>query len=433
MHSLTQLLNDYGYIIIFIALYLELMALPLPGELLMSYCGFLAFQGKLNYLTSILFASVGTICGITTSYLIGKFLDIEIVTKYGKYVHIHSKHIKKATNWFDKYGNKLLIIAFFIPGLRHITGYVSGITNLKYKKFALHAYLGALLWTLTFISLGKALGHNYKLLHTYASKYLVLGVIIIGIIVTIIYLYKKYNINISEFIYKKISSILTLYNSLGKLKLILILVAIGYTYLLVKGFELIHNFMNHKLDLFDKVTTIIIKAIFSKEIIKSIDIFRFISFMYIAIFTIVVLIVWILFKRENKYKNIGFVLITVLGGTVIIELINKTFEFNNLHITIREFIKYSFPSEDIFFTSTLIGTILYFIIKYNKSLIIKNISVFISILICLAMGIFDISLNIQNPSGVIAGYLFATLWEIFNIVVLQLSIKIPKIESMKSI
>ncbi|MFR9069903.1 MAG: hypothetical protein ACLVIU_06040, partial [Paraclostridium sp.] len=251
-------------------------------------------------------------------------------------------------------------------------------------------------------------------------------------IVTIIYLYKKYNINISQFIYKKISSIFILYNSLGKLKLILILVSIGYTYLLVKGFELINNFMNHKLGLFDKVTTIIIKAIFSKEIIKNIDIFRFISFIDIGIFTIVVLIAWILFKRENKYKNMGFVLITVLGGTVIIELINKTFEFNNLHITIREFIKYSFPSEDIFFISTLVGTILYFIIKYSKRLIIKNISVFISILICLAMGIFDISLNIQNPSGVIAGYLFATLWVIFNIVVLQLSIEIPKIESLKS-
>lgn len=76
MGRLTELLNSYGYIIIFGSLFLELIALPLPGEILMGYCGFLIYQGKLNYPLSILSASLGAICGITTSYFIGKSLSM---------------------------------------------------------------------------------------------------------------------------------------------------------------------------------------------------------------------------------------------------------------------------------------------------------------------------------------------------------------------
>ena len=53
MGRLTELLDNYGYIIIFLSLFLELIALPLPGEILMAYCGFLVFQGKLNYILCI--------------------------------------------------------------------------------------------------------------------------------------------------------------------------------------------------------------------------------------------------------------------------------------------------------------------------------------------------------------------------------------------
>ena len=43
LHSVIGLINHYGYIILFSALVLELIAFPLPGELMMTYCGFLVY------------------------------------------------------------------------------------------------------------------------------------------------------------------------------------------------------------------------------------------------------------------------------------------------------------------------------------------------------------------------------------------------------
>jgi membrane protein DedA with SNARE-associated domain len=48
MNFVTDLFNQYGYLVLFAALMLELIAFPTPGETLMTYCGFLVFQGKLN-------------------------------------------------------------------------------------------------------------------------------------------------------------------------------------------------------------------------------------------------------------------------------------------------------------------------------------------------------------------------------------------------
>ena len=56
MGNFTVYMDQFGYIVLFAALLLELIALPLPGEVLMSYTGFLIFQGNLNWLASILIA-----------------------------------------------------------------------------------------------------------------------------------------------------------------------------------------------------------------------------------------------------------------------------------------------------------------------------------------------------------------------------------------
>lgn len=192
MDKFAELLNNYGYIIIFISLFLELIALPLPGEIIMGYCGFLIYQGRLNCFFTILMATLGAICGITTSYFIGKSLGMPFFHKYGKCVGLTPEKLEKISGWFDRFGNKLLTIAYFIPGVRHITGYVSGITNVSYAKFAWHGYIGAFIWAVTFITIGKALGSNWNSLHKYTANYLIIGGIAVVIIAISIYIYKKY-------------------------------------------------------------------------------------------------------------------------------------------------------------------------------------------------------------------------------------------------
>ena len=192
MKFIIELFNNYGYIVLLIALMLELIALPLPGEALMTYCGYVIYEGKMNLAISILIATLGVCIGITLSYFIGKILGVAFFEKYGHYIHMDKKSLDKISIWFEKYGNKMLIIAYFIPGVRHVTGYFSGIIKVSYKKFAVNAYIGALIWTTTFITLGRVLGASTEKYHSLLKKDILIGIIIIAISTIIIYLYKNY-------------------------------------------------------------------------------------------------------------------------------------------------------------------------------------------------------------------------------------------------
>ncbi|AGF56252.1 membrane protein DedA with SNARE-associated domain [Clostridium saccharoperbutylacetonicum] len=194
MVNVLELFNHYGYIVLLIALFLELLALPLPGETLMTYCGYVVSEGKMNLGLSIVIATIGICSGITLSYYIGRALEITFFEKYGRYFHLDKSKIEKTSKWFDKYGNKILIVAYFIPGIRHVTGYFSGIINMPYKKFAGYAYIGAVIWTTVFMLLGDYLGVNWEKYHYLFKRYFIIIGISIVILIILIYMINCYRL-----------------------------------------------------------------------------------------------------------------------------------------------------------------------------------------------------------------------------------------------
>ncbi|AJA47644.1 hypothetical protein CPAST_c15690 [Clostridium pasteurianum DSM 525 = ATCC 6013] len=190
MQFIKLLLDEYGYSVLFISLMLELIALPLPGETLMSYCGYLVYIGTLNWTISVILAALGTIIGITISYFIGRTLGIDFLNKFGRYLHIKPESFEKVSKWFEKYGCGILVISYFIPGVRHLTGYFAGITKISLKKFSVSAYAGAFLWSFTFITLGKFLGSGWSRFHTYIKRYFVFITVVLVILVLMVFVYK---------------------------------------------------------------------------------------------------------------------------------------------------------------------------------------------------------------------------------------------------
>jgi len=172
MNSFLSFVAEYSYLGIFLALGLGIMGLPIPDETLMAFAGFMAFQGRLYYPSAVLVAFVGTSCGITIGYLLGKAYGHPFLEKYSARVHIKRK-LHKAEKWYSRYGKFALFIGYFIPGVRHFTAIFAGIALMPYRVFAVFAYGGGLLWTLTFVSLGYFLGKKWELVLTYSHKYTV--------------------------------------------------------------------------------------------------------------------------------------------------------------------------------------------------------------------------------------------------------------------
>ncbi|WP_160724335.1 DedA family protein [Bacillus sp. USDA818B3_A] len=191
MEYLNQLLDHFGYLGIICALIGGIIGLPIPDEVLLTYVGYNVFAGKLAYLPSLLCAYLGASCGITLSFILGITLGAPFLHKFGPKLHISEVKIKRTKKLFNKFGPFLLVFGFFIPGVRHITAYLAGINNYSYKKFALFAYLGSILWCFTFITIGRILGGNWTIVATYISRYSIYLIVLFLAGILIFYTYKR--------------------------------------------------------------------------------------------------------------------------------------------------------------------------------------------------------------------------------------------------
>ncbi|WP_413309771.1 DedA family protein [Bacillus sp. 1P10SD] len=193
VQSLNHLIGHYGYFGIIIALIGGIVGLPIPDEVLLTFVGYNVFQEKMSYFPSLLCAFIGAFGGITLSYLLGIKLGLPFLQRFGPKFHITEERVNKTRKLFIKFGPFLLIIGYFIPGVRHVTAYLAGINNYSYKKFALFAYSGAMTWCFTFITLGKALGDNWVHVGAYLSRYslYVLFVLLLGAILFFTFRRKK--------------------------------------------------------------------------------------------------------------------------------------------------------------------------------------------------------------------------------------------------
>ena len=178
-------ISHYGYLAIFSLLVLGIVGLPVPDETLLTFTGYLVFQGNLYLPYAYLAAFCGSACGITISYILGRKFGLMLIHRYGKYLHIKEEHLQKAHAWFERAGHWSLTFGYYIPGVRHFTAYAAGMSDLEAPQFCLFAYSGAALWTASFMTLGYFLGerwqsvveniHQYFLISTIAAVVLALA------------------------------------------------------------------------------------------------------------------------------------------------------------------------------------------------------------------------------------------------------------------
>ncbi|MCI1592580.1 MAG: DedA family protein, partial [Heyndrickxia oleronia] len=224
MNEIIQLLNHYGYIVLFLSLLLELIIVPIPNEALMSYVGVLCYQGKMNIILSILFAGVGGVVGATISYWIGYKLGVPFFRKFGHYFHMGPEKMERMSKWYGKYGKVLLIISYFIPGVRHIASIITGVIKLPFVSFCIFSYIGVFLWVGTFIALGNVFGPQWDQYQGEIKKWVVLFSIVIGFFALIYFIFRTNRNYIKESIVLLHQAAFRRFKSFLKIKFLILVI-----------------------------------------------------------------------------------------------------------------------------------------------------------------------------------------------------------------
>lgn len=160
---LQELVKNYGnwiYAILFAIVFCEtgLVVLPfLPGDSMLFAAGAIAAVGDMNIFMLIGLLIVAAVLGDFVNFEIGKHFGQKLFSNPDSKIFKQS-YLQKTHDYYEKYGGRTIIIARFIPIVRTFAPFVGGMGKMNYAQFARYNIIGAILWVVSFTTLGYFFG-----------------------------------------------------------------------------------------------------------------------------------------------------------------------------------------------------------------------------------------------------------------------------------
>jgi len=158
------------YITLFLFAFVENVFPPSPSDLVIVIGGTLVGAGDLNFILSLIFATLGSITGFMLMFYIGSTVDRKVIHS-GRFKFIPVDAIEKVETWFRKYGYLIIVANRFMPGTRAVISFFAGISNLQPKKTTFLCFVSALAWNIIMLYLGFIFGDNVQMVDEYLTTY----------------------------------------------------------------------------------------------------------------------------------------------------------------------------------------------------------------------------------------------------------------------
>ena len=185
---LVDLVDDWGYLGIFLLMALESSFFPFPSEVVMIPAGYLVYTGQMNLYMAFAAGAFGSLAGALFNYYLCYFLGRPFIAKYGKYVGITDEKMAKFESFFNRYGEISTFNCRLIPGIRQYISLPAGLAKMNIFTFSLYTTLGAGIWVAILIAIGYYIGDQKELIKEYLTQITIYLLLVVGLI-TAIYIY----------------------------------------------------------------------------------------------------------------------------------------------------------------------------------------------------------------------------------------------------
>ncbi len=178
---LVQTVGDFGYLGIFLLMFLESSFFPFPSEVVMIPAGYLAFKGEMNFFMAIFMGVLGSLFGALFNYCLSLYLGRAFLIKYGKFVGINEEKLDKFDKFFNTHGEVATFTSRLIPGIRQYISLPAGLSGMNIVRFSIYTSLGAGIWVSILVFLGYFLGQNEELIHEYLTNITIALIILVAV------------------------------------------------------------------------------------------------------------------------------------------------------------------------------------------------------------------------------------------------------------
>jgi membrane protein DedA with SNARE-associated domain len=170
-HWLADTILALGYPGIMVLMAIESSVLPLPSELVMPPAGYLAAKGQMNGVLAVIAGTLGSVLGALINYSLALYVGEPLLRKYGKYVLISDRSLKKTEVFFRRHGEISTLIGRLLPVVRHLISIPAGVSRMRLVKFVVFTALGAGIWCAILTYLGWLIGRHGQQVEAVIGSY----------------------------------------------------------------------------------------------------------------------------------------------------------------------------------------------------------------------------------------------------------------------
>jgi len=166
-----EIIQTGGLLAILLIVYIEnglFFGFFLPGDYLLFLTGVFVSSQHLDQPIYLVLLGVfaAAVLGTYTGYISGRFFGDKIRNKKDS-LFFKQKYLARTANYFEKYGNRTLIIARFLPIVRTFAPILAGLVRMNFLQFSIYNMIGGGVWVMTLVGGGYLLGNRFPFIIDY--------------------------------------------------------------------------------------------------------------------------------------------------------------------------------------------------------------------------------------------------------------------------
>ena len=155
---MTEFIATYGLGILFVAVALESVGVPVPGESSLIAASVLASRGDFHIGIVIAVAAIAAIVGDNVGYVIGRCGGRRLLERWRPLRRLAERALPRAERFFARYGGAAVFLARFVAGVRVAAAWMAGVSSMDWRRFLVWNAFGAVVWAGVVALMGDVFG-----------------------------------------------------------------------------------------------------------------------------------------------------------------------------------------------------------------------------------------------------------------------------------
>lgn len=151
-----------AYVLVFMVLLACGLGVPLPEDIALITGGYLVHQGGADLAWMMVVSFVGILAGDSMIFLLGRHFGDTLVRRWPFKRIVTPEKRTRVEGLFARYGERIVMAARFMPGVRAVTYFCAGTAGMRYLHFAFFDGLAALVSAPVFVFVGYYFGSNIE-------------------------------------------------------------------------------------------------------------------------------------------------------------------------------------------------------------------------------------------------------------------------------